>query len=218
MKLRSLGHASFLATAADGTKVLMDPYRAGAFGGAIRYAQIQETVDVVLTSHDHEDHGWVQDLPGSPVVFKREPARQAKGIEFRGIATFHDTSGGSQRGKNIIFCFTMDGVRVCHCGDLGHVLSDDQAKEIGAVDVLLVPVGGFFTIDAGGAAQVMQKLQPKITIPMHYKTSKINLPIATLDDFLAGKTNVRQHGSPEIEITPESLPARPEIIVLAPYL
>ena len=218
MKLKYLGHACFLATAADGTKVLMDPYRSGAFGNAIRYGPIEETVDIVLTSHDHEDHGWVQDLPGSPAVFKREGAREAKGIAIRGIAAFHDSSAGSQRGKNIIFCFTMDGVRICHCGDLGHVLSDEQAKEIGAVDVLLVPVGGFFTIDARGADQVVQKLQPKITIPMHYKTSKANMPIALVDDFLKGKTNARHHGSPEIEITPETLPSEPQIIVLPPFL
>ena len=90
MKLKYLGHACFLATAADGTKVLMDPYRSGAFGNAFRYGPIEETVDIVLTSHDHEDHGWVRDLPGSPVVFKREGAREARGITFRGVSTFHD--------------------------------------------------------------------------------------------------------------------------------
>ncbi len=218
MKLKYLGHACFLATASDGTTVVMDPYRSGAFGNAIRHAPVRVAADVVLTSHSHDDHGYTGDIEGKPTVIGKQGSHSVKSIKFKGVAAFHDTEGGSERGANVIFCFTMDGVRVCHCGDLGHVPTDDQVEQIGPVDVLLVPVGGFFTIDAGGAGQVMQKLKPAITIPMHYKTSKVNLPISSADDFLKGKPNVRRLDAFEIEITAQSLPAQPEILVLPPAL
>lgn len=214
MKLKYLGHASFLATASDGTAVVMDPYRAGAFGNALRHAPVRVSADVVLISHSHDDHAYTGDIQGKPTVINRPGSHKVKGIEFRGTATFHDSSGGSERGSNIIFCFTMDGVGICHCGDLGHVLSESEVKSIGPVDVLLLPVGGFFTVDADAATRVMEQLKPKITVPMHFKTPKVDFPIAPVDDFLRGKPNVRKSNSSEVEITPQSLPAEPEILVL----
>ncbi len=108
----------------------------------------------------------------------------------------------------------MDGVRVCHLGDLGHELDSNQMAEIGNVDVLLVPVGGFYTIDAKEATKVCEKLKPRLVIPMHYKTDKSSYPIAGVDDFLKGRKNVRRLGVSEIEIKKEQLPAIMETLVL----
>ena len=99
-------------------------------------------------------------------------SKEVKNIKFEGVATYHDDSGGKQRGSNTVTCFVVDGVRVCHSGDLGHPLSDQEIKQIGKVDVLLLPVGGFFTIDAMVATEVVLKLGPKVVIPMHFKNEK----------------------------------------------
>lgn len=115
-------------------------------------------------------------------------------------------------GENVIFLLAADGVHVCHLGDLGHLLGEEQVKAIGKVDVLLVPVGGTYTLDAGGAAAVMEQLQPRITIPMHYGIEGLAIPLDSLSRFLAGKTNVHTHAS--LEVTGDSLPREPLIVVL----
>ncbi|OGN93824.1 MAG: hypothetical protein A2Z75_01130 [Chloroflexi bacterium RBG_13_50_10] len=141
-----------------------------------------------------------------------------KGIQFKGVATSHDDSHSRERGPNTVFCFTIDDIKLCHLGDLGHVLSPGQVTEIGAVDVLFVPVGGFFTIDASVACQVCDQLKPKITIPMHFKTLKCAYPIADVEDFLKGKKNVRKMANSEIEFEREKLPTANEIVLLRPAL
>ena len=130
------------------------------------------------------------------------------------MATFHDPSGGSERGENTVFTFNVDGIQICHLGDLGHVLSRKELTEIGPVDILLAPVGGFFTIDAKEAAQVAESIKPKVLIPMHFKTEKCDFPIAPVEDFLKGKARVRQTGTSEAAFDKASLPAVMEIVVL----
>ena len=130
----------------------------------------------------------------------------------------HDASLGKQRGTNTVFCFNLDDIRLCYLGDLGHVLSQEQVSEIGSVDILFVPVGGFFTIDAGEATRVCEQLAPKVIIPMHFKTPKCAYPIATVNDFLKNKKGVREIDSSEIEFKKEELPATTEIVVLKPFL
>jgi len=143
---------------------------------------------------------------------------QAKGIGFQGIPSFHDESGGKQRGKNIIFCFAVDGVKICHLGDLGHTLSDQQSVAVGVVDVLLVPVGGTYTIDAAAATAVCDSLRPRVVFPMHYQTDKCDFPIAGVDDFLQGKPDVRRLDSSDVELKADVLPPATRIIVLQPAL
>jgi L-ascorbate metabolism protein UlaG (beta-lactamase superfamily) len=213
MKVKWLGHASFLITSDNGTRIITDPY---VVGGGIKYGEIKEKADVVTVSHEHGDHNNVAAVGGNPKVVKG-PA-EAKGIKFAGVATHHDDSGGSQRGNNMVFCMDIDGLRVCHLGDLGHPLSDQQVADIGKVDVLLIPVGGFFTIDAKVASEVCDRLNPGVIIPMHFKNEKCEYPIAGVDDFLAGKGNVRKMDSSEVELKAGALPAETEIIVLKPML
>jgi len=215
MKIKWLGHACFLVASAGGLRVITDPY---AVGGGIDYSPIQETADVVLVSHDHSDHNNVEAVQGKPEVIKGPGTRTARGIRLRGVATSHDTSQGTQRGANTVLCFTIDDLRLCHLGDLGHVLSPAQVTEISAVDILFIPVGGFFTIDATAANEVCDQLKPKVIIPMHFKTAKCAYPIAGVEDFLKGKRNVRKTTASEVEFDREKLPTVTEIVVLQPAL
>ena len=209
MKIKWLAHASFLITADAGTRIITDPYTTNE---RHRHGDIAETADIVTVSHGHDDHNNVAAVRGDPLAVKESGTY--KGIKIKAVATAHDDAGGSKRGTNTIFCFDVDGVNVCHCGDLGHLLTGEQVKAIGKVDVLMIPVGGFFTIDAAAADKVIAQLKPKIIIPMHYLTEKISLPISGPDDFLKGKDNVKRAGGSEIEVRAGRLPASAEIVVL----
>jgi len=218
MKVKFLGHAAFLITSDKGTKIITDPYEPGGFGGAIGYGKITEAADIAVVSHDHGDHGYVAGLSGNPEIVKKSGSQEAKGIAFKGVPVYHDASKGGERGSNIMFCFDVDGVRVCHAGDLGHPLSAEEIAELGPIDVLMLPVGGFFTIDAAVASDIVNALKPRIVIPMHYKTEKCGFPIAGVDQFLAGKSNVKNTNASEVEISKGQLPVSTEIVVLKPAL
>ncbi len=212
MKIKWLGHASFLITAEDGTKIITDPY--GKYDG-LSYAPISESADVMLVSHQHGDHVGGK-VGGNPQEISRIGGTTAKGIEFKGVPSYHDQSSGKERGDNIIFCFSVDGLRVCHLGDLGHILSNQQVAEIGQVDVLLIPVGGFFTIDAQEAVQVCVQLVPKVVIPMHVSNNKCGFPIAKVDEFVQDKSNVEKVSTSEQEFNITDLPETQKIMVLEP--
>jgi L-ascorbate metabolism protein UlaG (beta-lactamase superfamily) len=211
MKIKWLGHASFLITSEKGLKIITDPY---SLGGEIEYGRIEEAADIVTVSHKHSDHNNVAAVKGKPEVVNTAGSKRVKGVDFKGIPSYHDEAKGGQRGANIIFCFTLDGIRICHLGDLGHQLDAPQMAEIGEVDVLLLPVGGVYTIDAKGAAKVCDKLNPKVVLPMHYKTAKCGYPIAKVDDFLQGRKNVRHLNASETEFKKEQLPSATETVVL----
>jgi len=216
MKVKWLGQATFLITSDAGTKIITDPY---APNERLTYDEIKESADIVTVSHDHFDHNNVAAVQGNPEVIKEVTPIETKGIKFNGIPTYHDDAGGSQRGNNIIFCFEVDGIRVCHLGDLGHPLSDKQVAELGKVDILLTPVGGNFTIDAKVATEVCGKLAPKVIIPMHYNNERCpDFPVAGVDDFLQGKEGVSRLDTSEAEFKQGELPATTQIVVLKPAL
>ena len=212
MKIKWLGHAAFLITADDGTSIITDPF--GKYDG-LNYEPINDLADIVFISHQHGDHCGGK-VSGNPQQVDKPGKTTAKGINSKGIASFHDQASGTQRGDNIIFCFTVDGINICHLGDLGHLLSDQQIAEIGEVDILMIPVGGFFTIDAGEATQVCDQIKPGIIIPMHVSNSKCAFPIAKVDDFLQGKANVEKVGSSEKEFIKAHIPSTTKIVVLEP--
>jgi len=215
MKVKYLGHATFVITSNRGVKIITDPYETGP---DLTYGEITESADIVTVSHGHHDHNNVAAVKGNPVVVSRAGRSEAKGIEVRGVASAHDEVGGRLRGGNIIFCFEVDGVRVCHLGDLGHRLDDKQLKELGSVDVLLIPVGGNYTVDAKVATEVCNQLKPRVVIPMHYRTEKGLAGISGVEGFLSGKANVSRPGSSQAEFKPGELPATGQIIVLKPAL
>ena len=214
MRIKWLGHSAFLLTAADGTSIITDPYVPGSFSGQMKYGPIRETAHAVTVSHHHQDHDGVSRLQGKPGVFDRAGAFKAGSITITGFDTFHDNCRGAQRGRNTVFVFETDGLRVCHCGDLGHVLSAQQAAAIGKVDVLLVPVGGTFTVDAAAAREVAAQLGARVTIPMHYKNDKLGFDIAGVEDFVEGEKNAKRVGQAEVELSADRLPPSPEIWVL----
>jgi len=211
MKIKWLGHASFVITSDKGLRILTDPYETG---GDLTYGEIKESADIVTVSHEHADHNNVSAVEGSPEVVRGAAKGRVKGIEFNSISTYHDDAQGRSRGENTIFCFKVDGVRICHLGDLGHQLSDEQIAELGKVDVLLIPIGGFYTIGAKVASQLCDKLMPKVVIPMHYKTSKCSFPITGVDEFLRGKERVTRLNTSEVELKQGQLPESTQIIVL----
>jgi L-ascorbate metabolism protein UlaG (beta-lactamase superfamily) len=214
MKIKWYGHSAFLITSDQGAKIMIDPYEPGAFGGQLSYGKIKDQVDIVLTSHDHADHNYTKDLPGTPQIVKGSGPKTAKGISMKGISTYHDPSQGSERGANTIFTLKIDNIQLCHLGDLGHLLSDKELAEIGPVDILLIPVGGFFTIDPKEATRVAEQIKPKIVIPMHFKTAKCGFPIAPVEDFLKGKTNMKRPKASEATFDKATLPQQMEIVVL----
>jgi L-ascorbate metabolism protein UlaG (beta-lactamase superfamily) len=218
MKIKFLGHAAFLITTADGTKIVTDPYEPGGFDGAIGYGPLKEPADIVVVSHDHADHNYVQMVRGKPLQIKGHAEQSQGNITFRALACHHDTTRGAERGENVVRVIDADEMTLCHLGDLGHTLSGEDATALGPIDVLLVPVGGIFTIDAKGATNVVNRLRPRIAIPMHYRTPKVGFNIAPVDGFLAGKTRVRRVDGSEIEVTKETLPEPTEIVVLEPAL
>lgn len=174
------GHSCFLLTAQNGVRLLTDP-----FNERVGYPLPKVEVDGVTVSHEHYDHNSAELLPGKPVVVKGPGQHLVSGIEIRGIASFHDEEQGNARGLNTVFMMTIDGIRICHLGDLGHLLSPAQLAEIGDVDVLCIPVGGFYTIDAGTAREIVAQLKPSVVLPMHYKyDDHVKLPIAPVADFL----------------------------------
>ena len=210
MKIRWLGHASFLITSKEGVKILTDPY-----DDSIGYQMGKVEADVVTVSHSHYDHNYLQRAEGSPQVINRPGVSEAKGITFKGISSFHDKTSGRERGTNLIFTFTLDGVKICHLGDLGHILTAEQVSSLSAVDLLFIPVGGVFTIDFKEANQVCEQLKAKVIFPMHYKTKVLNLSIDAVDRFLQGKSKVQRLNLSQVEVSKESLPAEgSEIIVL----
>jgi L-ascorbate metabolism protein UlaG (beta-lactamase superfamily) len=213
MKLKWLGHAAFLITSDAGVKIITDPYETGR---GINYGKINETADIVTVSHEHGDHNYTVAVKGNPKVVKN--TTEVKGIKIKAVATAHDNSGGVERGANKVFCFQVDGVRVVHLGDLGHLLTDSQVVDIGKVHVLLVPVGGFFTIDARAAQEVCEQVRTRVIIPMHYMNERCDLPIAGVEEFVRGKTNVTQVNGSEVSFTAADLPTSPQIFVLKPAL
>ncbi len=215
MKIKWLGHASFMITLDAGTKIITDPY---VVGGNIKYGEIKESADIVLISHEHGDHNNAAAVRGNPEVVKGTVSKEVKKIKFKGTPTYHDMSSGSQRGNNTIFCFEVDGIRVCHLGDLGHQLDNKQVTELGKIDILLIPVGGFYTIDAKVATEVCSKLAPKVIMPMHYRNDKCSQPTAGVDEFLQGKAGVSRPDASEAGFKQGELPATTQIIVLKPAL
>ena len=179
MIIKPLGHSCFLLEESTGTTVITDPY-----SSEIGISLPSLRADVVTVSHAHYDHNNVKAVSGDPMVIDKPGMHDVKGVQIFGLNTYHDEENGKHRGSNIIFNIRMDGVNVCHLGDVGHGPSPMMIEAIGPVDILLVPVGGKYTIDAEIAKEYVDRLMPNVIIPMHYKTDDIDLDIEGVDSFL----------------------------------
>jgi L-ascorbate metabolism protein UlaG (beta-lactamase superfamily) len=217
MRITYYGHAAFLVEAVDGTRVIIDPYLSGAFGGAFRYAPIDEPADLVLATHEHDDHGAVDTIPGHPQIRVHPTAVTMGAVTITGVRAAHDSAGGKKRGANTLIVVDDGYIRLCHLGDLGHVLDDPSRKALGRIDVLMIPIGGTYTIDASTAVKVAASLSPRVVVPMHYKTPVVDLPLTSVDDFTvlaeAAGMHVRRLGS-SVQIEPAGLPPSTEVFVL----
>jgi L-ascorbate metabolism protein UlaG (beta-lactamase superfamily) len=209
MKIKWLGHSSFLIESERGIKIITDP-----FDETLGYKLPRIKVNIVTVSHEHFDHNNVRGVKGRPVVFKGVVNRESHKMEFRGISSYHDSVYGGQRGTNTIFVIKADGLNLCHLGDLGHILDSDKLDEIGTIDILFIPMGGFYTIDSSQATQIIKDIKPKIAVPMHYKTEAIKFSIDPVEVFLSNKDNVQRLESSEFEITEDTLPKNTQIYVL----
>lgn len=218
-----LGHPTFILKTSTGLIALLDPMGAG-----VGYPLTPVSgVDLVTVSHEHFDHNNVGLATGSPLVLRglvgndwAKIDQTVKGVRVRTVPSYHDDTQGTQRGKNAIFVFEMEGLKIAHLGDLGHKLSDDQIKAIGAVDLVMLPVGGFFTIDGRGAAEIVGQLNPKVIVPMHYKTPALSASLARVLAEVGGFTaaigtsaKVTQAGH-TITLTAGKLPAERTVMVM----
>ena len=202
MKIRYLGHSSFQLIESTGTTVVTDPY-AESLGIEMPIV----SADAVTVSHHHYDHDAVKKIGGSPIVIDKEGSYELSGVEINSIKSFHDPEGGRLRGENIIFKFSMDGIEVCHLGDIGEECSTELIESLLPVDVLLIPVGGTYTIDAEQAKEYVDRIMPDIVIPMHYREKGKRLDVDKVDDFcdLFEEEEVENEGESEIEISREDL-------------
>ena len=209
MKFKWWGHSSFLITSEDGTEILTDPY-----DDSLPYAEVDDRPDIVTISHDHFDHNAVDRLHNQPEVVDDIKGYSDNNITIDGISTYHDKSKGEDRGDNIIFQMEIDGKKVCHIGDLGHLLSEDKINELKDTDILLIPVGGYYTIDADEAFQLAEKIKPEIIIPMHFKTDILDFPITGVDEFTDkfSRDDIKEVGTYEIDIN--DLPENKKVYVL----
>jgi len=203
MIIRYLGHAAFLIITQNGTNIITDPYNTAGYGASFRYETIEEKADIVTVSHTHNDHNF-GDVKGNPVYVRDTGKTVVKTVVINGIAAYHDDKKGQAKGGNIIFNIETDGLHVVHLGDLGHALTADDVRKIGPVDILLIPVGGTYTIGPEMADTVVITLKPKIVIPMHYKTDKCSSPISPVEDFLKNKKY--EHINGDLEIKADQLP------------
>lgn len=213
--LRWYGQAMFALTSPGGTSIVLDPF------GNIGYTLPEPLgVRAATITHEHPDHNN-DPLAGSGATVLRgltadgwaDVDQTIGDVRVRSVRTYHDAAQGTQRGRNAAFVFETGGLRLAHLGDLGHTLDDAQRSELGAVDVLMAPVGGVFTIDAAGATEVAQQLSAKAVFPMHYKTQRAGGALASAEAFLAGKT-VQRVGDTTIRIARDELPQQLTAYVL----
>lgn len=206
--LQWLGHACFvLKLLTSGLTVVIDPFPAERVG----YKPISVKADVILITHGHFDHNYLQAVQGKPIVIDKPGENKLNGLRVIGYKTSH----GQGRGDNIVFVIEAEGLRIAHCGDLGVLPSKEDVKSVGRIDVALIPVGGYFTIDAQQAWQLVEMVKPKVVIPMHYRHPKSKITVlAPVDDFLKGKKNVKRFKGNSVTLHKNKLPKTTEIWVL----
>jgi len=214
MLIKWLGHACFKLTVKDGRTVVIDP-----FDPNMGLKEVDETADFVLVSHGHHDHSYTAGIKGSYRLIDSAVTYKEDGLEITGIEADHDEQDGSARGKVICNIISAEGIRVMHLSDIGAMPGDGFFEKAGKIDILMIPVGGVYTVDAQGAFAIMERLAPNITIPMHYMTPNLTLKIEGVHEFIKLARKVRdvsRLGESCIEITADNLKKRQRIIVMQP--
>lgn len=208
MEIKWLGHSCFLIKGKERT-IITDPYHP-----SLGYSLGEPKADIVTLSHFHPGHSYIEGVANNPKQIKSPGEYEIGGTFITGIATFHDSAKGEIRGKNTIYLIEMDGITLCHLGDLGHSLTSQVIEELGVVDVLFSPAGEISTISVDTAVETIKQLNPHIVIPMHYKTDAIARNLEPVDKFLDKMGIHRVEPTPKLSITQSSLPASTQVIVL----
>lgn len=214
MEITFIGHACFRVKGKNHTLVF-DPYDPKKTG----YKLPELTGDILLVSHDHDDHNYVEGVSGHRLLINSPGEYEVEGTFIYGVETFHDENRGSKRGRNVLYHVEMDEINILYLGDLGHELSQETLNRLPAVDVLLIPVGGIYTIDAKKASRVISSLEPGIVVPMHYQTEKLtglSKELDPLEKFLdeMGVENVKKID--KLKVRKSDIPEETEVIVINP--
>lgn len=212
VEISYLGHSSFKLKGKNVT-VVTDPFdeKTGKYPKDVE-------ADIVLVSHDHGDHNNVKAVGGSGFIVAGPGEYEVRGVSIIGVATFHDDNAGKERGTNTVYVVECDGLRIAHMGDLGHKLSQADLEEMGSIDILFVPVGGFYTVDAKTAAEIVRQVDPWVVIPMHYKQEGLNpeleAKLAGVEDFLKEMSKPETQSIPKLSITADRMPSELQVVVL----
>ncbi|MDO5323752.1 MAG: MBL fold metallo-hydrolase [Clostridia bacterium] len=208
MKLKYYGHACFTLRFASGTTLAIDP-----FDESVTYAPCDAICDAALLSHDHFDHNHTQSLRGDFVTIRQAGHYEVRNVRVTAVHSFHDKKRGALRGNNLIFRIEGDGLTIVHLGDLGHMPDDKQLQAISGADVMLIPIGGTYTIDTPEAEELIRLAQPKHAVAMHFRTPDYDFNTSTCEAFERDMQAVRMPR--EVEITPENLSSLPEAMILS---
>ena len=209
MKLEWIGHACFRMTAENGTRVITDPYDA-----TVGAQMVPLCADVITMSHEHHDHNEESMIEGNPVILHGTKDAVCGGVRTYAYGSYHDDAQGAKRGANAIRVFEMDGLKVVHMGDQGCMPDEKIIAAIADADVMMIPVGGTYTVDAQGAKEIIEAVRPRCVIPMHVKTKGCGYPIAKVDGFLKLMNAENAEQTAALEMTKETAPSR--VVLMQP--
>ena len=207
MKIKYFGHSCFALSYAGGPVLVTDPY-----DDSVTYPPCTAACDAALVSHDHFDHNHTQTLTGEFETIKEAGAYEVKGVKITATHSFHDPEGGALRGSNLLMRIEGEGLSIAHLGDLGHMPNAEQMAALANLDILMLPIGGTYTIDTPQAEELIAQLKPRRVIAMHFKTDAYEINISTCDAFAA---DMKASFMPnEIEVTRENIMSLPEVMIM----
>ncbi len=211
MLIRYHGHSEFLLETEGGLRLLTDP-----FNETVPYPYRETRADIVTVSHDHFDHSCLAKVKGSPRVLRGTGSHSpAPGLSVTGYPSFHDDRHGAQRGANTIFMIEAEGLRIVHLGDLGALPDESVTQALRGADLLLLPVGGTYTLNAEQAARYARLIAPAVIIPMHYRDGSRGFQnIESIDTFLSASAPLTPSRQPLLRITGEDIGQAPRLVVL----
>jgi len=208
MEISWTGHSCFTLKGKE-TKLTTDPCHPD-----LGYSSSQSQADIVTISHFHPGHSYIEDITYNPKYIRGPGEYEIGGTFITGIATFHDNQKGKLRGKNTVYLIEMDGLTLCHLGDLGDALAPQLVEELGGVDILFLPVGEVSTISIDIAIEILRQLEAHVVIPMHYRTSSMTGKLEPVSKFLKRMGVSEAEPQPKLSVTPSTVPTTMQVIVL----
>ncbi len=208
MEIDWFGHSCFRLRTREIT-VVNDPYEK-----SIGLSLPRPRADIVTISHNHQGHDYIDGVRGNPKIINGPGEYEMGGAFITGVRLFHDKKSGKDRGKNTAYVITLDGINICHLGDLGHVPTQTQAEDLGNVDILLVPVGGVSTINASEATEVIALFEPMVVIPMHYRVPELAFKLDSVDKFVKEMGLKKADTIETYKVTKDNLPKETQVVLL----